>query len=233
MKKVLVLAISLILLNSNLMANDDVYSETNSYNINQTNSNNTYIDNSKVLSDNKFNFTLFSSIGNDYSNYMNYESILYIDAYATVSFDGSSQYAIGAQIGIYENIYLLGHYGVFSQGVSSAEYNENVNYNDNIYIGEGNYIDYGLSYHILNRYSNAHMLISLDFIHRKMLNTEYKLVDFSKYNIEDYKGTFDNNFFMIKWTYFKPNAHTGFELGMGLGGVDSFVITAGLKFRYF
>lgn len=72
-----------------------VYSETNSHQttINQKNSNNTHIDNSKTLSDNSF--SLFSSSGKTYSVYMGYEPILYLDASVTGTFGGITQVYAG------------------------------------------------------------------------------------------------------------------------------------------
>ena len=51
MKKLLLI---FFVLTISLYSDNDVYSETNVYNINQENSNNTYIDNSQVLSNNSF-----------------------------------------------------------------------------------------------------------------------------------------------------------------------------------
>jgi hypothetical protein len=146
-----------ILLSLSLFAYDDVYSESNSYNINQTNSNNTYNDNSQTLSNNSF--SLFQGFGNNYSSYMNYEPIIYISAYGTNAMlgDGSSQSAVSIQLGVYEDVYLLYEKGNYKDGEFTAEYGEAE--------ASGSYNNIGFSYHF--DYSDRE-LYSIDFMQRKM-----------------------------------------------------------------
>lgn len=215
MKKSLILTIGLILLNISLIADDDVYSETNSYNINQTNSNNTYINNSKVLSDNSF--TLFGGWGNDYSNYMNNESILYLSAYATSTFGGITQGVAGAQLGVYEDVYILGEYGVYSAPENSIE---------DAKAAKGKFLNYGLSYHIPD---GKDRLFTLEFIYRKMLEETYSngSASFINKEIDHSQGLL-----MLNYIMFKQSGHAGLEFGAGLGE-DLFIFKFGLKFRYF
>ncbi len=216
MKKLLCISCVLIIQSINLEAYDDVYSETNSYSIHQVNSNNTYNDNSKVLSDNSF--TLFGGWGNDYSNYMNNESILYLSAYVTGTFGGVTQGAAGAQIGVYEDLYILGEYGVYSAP-------EDFNLDDGK-AAEGTFVNYGLSYHAK---ISKNALLTMEVIYRKMLEEKYS--DGSYFSI-DKEIDHNQGFLMFNFIGFKKSGHTGLELGMGFGE-DLFTFKAGLKFRYF
>ena len=215
MKKWLCLSCLLVIQSINLVAYDDVYSETNSYNIHQVNSNNTYNDNSKVLSDNSF--TLFGGWGNNYSSYMNNESILYLSTYVTGTFGGITQGVVGAQLGIYEDLYVVGEYGTYNSPEDSLEDSK---------ASTGTFTNYGISYHIKK---GRNELFTIELIKRNMLEEKY--TDGS-YSWIDKEIDHSQGFLMFNFIGFKQSGHTGLELGMGFGE-DMFTFKAGLKFRYF
>ena len=211
-----ILFILIFFYNTVISAYDDVYSETNAYNIHQVNSNNTYNDNSKILSDNSF--ALFGGWGNDYSNYMNNEPLLYLSTYVTGTFGGITQGAVGGQLGIYEDIYLVGEYGVYSAPEDSPTIGDKAT--------DGTFINYGISYHTK---IDTDTLMTFEVIYRKMLTQTYSN---GRYSFIDGESDRSQGFLMINGVFFKSNGHTGVELGMGFGE-DLFVFKAGLKFRYF
>ena len=217
MKKLLYLSCILIIQGVNLVANDDVYSETNSYNIHQVNSNNTYNDNSKVLSDNSI--TLFGGWGNDYSEYMNNESILYLSTYVTGSIGGITQGVVGAQLGIYEDVYILGEYGSYS---NPGDINDNFDNKPST----GKFTNYGISYHMK---PSKDTLFTIEIFKRQMLSEKYTDGE----NYDDKEIDHSQGFLMLNFIGFpKTHGHTGIEFGMGFGE-DAITFKAGLKFRYF
>jgi len=158
-----------------------------------------------------------------YSTYMNGEPIIYIDAYATYTYSQTSQAVIGMQIGIYEELYLVGGYGYYSREEDYYKFTNGDSFN----LGStGTFVNYGLSYHIQN---NKNSLITIDAVYRQMLDETYDI----PHNPENFRELKHSTVLVTaSHTWFRPNKPIGFEMGIGIGE-DVFLVKAGLKFRYF
>ena len=146
-------------------------------------------------------------------NYMNNEPILYLSSYVTSTFKSTKQAVLGAQVGVYEDIYLLAEYGY---------YKKEENLNDLTRGSTGQFINFGLSYHIPD---NKNSIITIEAIYRQMLNETYN----NGTNVEASKK---QAFIMVNKVWFMSNKTLGFEVGAGVGE-DFFTFKAGLKFRYY
>ena len=210
-----------------LNAYDDVYSESNSYNIHQTNSNNTYIDNSQILSNNSLNFSLFSNIKKSYKAYMGGESLVYINGnYDMDSYMNRKEMVL--ELGVYEDIYVMYGKGKYNQKKDNDGYGSDYGYYDHISV-QGDYTVTGLSYHF--RIQND-AVVAFEWYESKF-NKVTNSASSDYYGIEKDSiepSELDNSTLMLRGLFYK--AHTGLEIGWGIDK-SGFIISFGITLRYF
>jgi TolB-like protein len=156
----------------------------------------------------------FSDLGDGYSSYLGYKPIIFLNAYATLTFGGNTQQIVGLQLGVYKNIYLILETGNFSQGELAGGYDEAR--------ASGTFINKGFSYHIDN---DSDELISIDFIQREMQTVEYQ-----KESVWDKEKSPDGMLLIFKYTDIDDSV--GLEYGAGFGE-DLFVFSLGIKMSLF